>query len=133
MGTTRQLEIGVKQYCIWLNLKCRVDTYRFVFQMYVPRIENQRHSTARSQFPAHSWAPFCTFLLAKKQGNDKESAPQQSNCNQNWHCWAEEQRLPPVVWGSIWVSMQKETDILAQMLILAYYNLNIPPMINTAE
>lgn len=48
---------------------------------------------ARSQFPAHSWAPFCTFLLAKKkQGSAKEQAPQQINCNQNWFCWAEEQR-----------------------------------------
>ena len=89
-GTTWQLEFGIKQCYIWLNLKYRVDKYEFGFRVYVPWIENHRYSTARSQFPAHSWAPFCMLLLAKKRGNAKERAPQQSNCNQNWYCWAEE-------------------------------------------
>lgn len=109
--TTWQLEFGVKQCYIWLNIKYRVDMYKFGFQMYVPWIENHRHSTARSQFPAHSWAPFCMFLLAKKQGNAKERAPAKQLRPKLVLLGRGAQSWPSVVCGSIWVRMQKKKDI----------------------
>lgn len=89
---------------------------------------------AWSQFLAHSWALFCIFLLAKKrQGNAKEQAPQQRNHNQNWFCWAEEQRACLLQNVAVSRLECRKRHILAQILVLAYCNLNILSMINTAE
>lgn len=111
-GSIWQLEFGVKQYCSWLNLKYSIDTYESDFQTYVPWIENHRHNTAQSHLPPHSWALFCTFLLAKKkQGNAKEST---ITAKQRWPkpvlLGRGAKGLTSVICGSIWVRMQKKTD-----------------------
>lgn len=68
------------------------------------------------------------FYWQKKwQGSAKEQAPQQRSHNQNWFCWAEEQRACLLQNVAVSGLECRKRHILAQILVLAYCNLNIPP------
>lgn len=91
-GTTWPLEFGVKQCCIWLNLQYSKHTYESGFQFIYLGLKTTDIALHNPSFQLTVGHHSAHFYWQKTQGNAKETAPQQSICNQKWYCWAEEHR-----------------------------------------